>query len=68
MEELDFMLSDKFFEFSDKLKEVHAKIKAEKDKMKELYAAHKKLVDDLKAEAATAMKEFEDCKKAQKSE
>jgi len=65
---LDTMLSDKFFEMSDKLKEVYAKIKEEKDKMKELYSAHKKVVDDLKAEAEAIMKEFDTEEPAPKKE
>lgn len=48
MEDLELMLSEEFFKFTDKLKGFHAQIKEKQDKVAAMYEAHKVEIEKAK--------------------
>lgn len=68
MENLDFLLSDEFIEFSQTIADIHSRKKTRQQEMKVVY---EKFMADIKAldvEAKTAQTEFEAWKKSKKSD
>ena len=59
---IDYLLSDEFVAYSQKIAEIHATKKAKQDELKAVYATIKKQLEDLDAAAVAANNEFEDWK------
>ncbi len=65
MDNVEFLLSDEFVKFSEKIKEIHDKKKVEKEEIKALYAEHQRKMKALEHEAVAAQEEFETWKNSQ---
>ncbi len=64
-ENLEFLLSDEFVEFSQKISEVHARKKAKSEEMKKIYEGFKEEIKVLEDEAKGILKDWEAWKNGQ---
>lgn len=58
MNDLDFVLTDKFFEYSEKMKTIHEELKVHEAELKAFYQEHKDKTSGLKQEAADLQVEW----------
>lgn len=63
MSDLDYVLSDKFFEYTGKMKEIHEKLKVHEVELKDFYQKHREKTSELKKEAADLHAEWIEWKK-----
>lgn len=61
-EDINFLLTDEFEEFSKKISAVHAERKSKKEEMKKIYDNFQTVLKELDAKAAAILKEWEDWK------
>lgn len=67
MEEVNWLLTDEFIEFSKKIATIHEAKKIKKQELKEFYDKIQVDFKELDAQAAAAEKEFETWKKSKES-
>lgn len=63
MNDLDFVLSDKFFEYTEKMKAIHEELKVHETELKEFYQKHKDKTAGLKEAAQELQEEWDQHKK-----
>jgi len=59
MNDLDFVLSDKFFEYTEEMKAVHEELKVHEIELKDFYQKHKEKTSGLKEKAAEIQAEWD---------
>jgi len=65
MEKIDYILSDEFVAFSQKIAAIHAKKKKKKEELRQYYETVQAEIRELDAEAKKLHEEFEQWKKSQ---
>jgi len=59
MNDLDFVLSDKFFEYTEEMKAVHEELKVHEIELKDFYQKHKEKTAGLKEKAVEIQAEWD---------
>ena len=63
MNDLDFVLSDKFFEYTEEMKAIHEELKVHEAELKEFYQQHKENTASLKEKAEEIQAKWDQHKK-----